>query len=65
MTGDCMLAHDVGTSGTKSSIVRSDGLIEASRASAHGTDSPHPGWAEQNPADWWAGVCRNTRALVA
>jgi len=65
MSDPLILAHDVGTSGTKSSLVRPDGMIVASETSAHGTRFPRPGWAEQQPADWWEGVCRNTRALTA
>ena len=60
-----ILAHDIGTSGTKSSLVRPDGTIVASETSAHGTHFPRPGWAEQQPVDWWKGVCRNTGALTA
>ncbi len=59
-----ILAHDVGTSGTKSTLVRPDGTIVASETSPHGTHFPRPGWAEQQPVDWWEGVCRNTRALT-
>jgi len=59
-----LLAHDIGTSATKTSIVRVDGSILASEATPHATNSPRPDWAEQNPADWWDGVCRNTRALL-
>jgi xylulokinase len=60
-----ILAHDIGTSGTKSSLVRQDGVIVASQTSAHRTHFPRPGWAEQQPADWWEGMCRNTGALIA
>jgi sugar (pentulose or hexulose) kinase len=64
MRDPIILAHDIGTSGTKSSLVRPDGTIVASEISAHATHFPHPGWAEQQPADWWNGVCRNTAALT-
>ncbi len=64
MAGAIILAHDIGTSGTKTSIVRADGVIEDSVASAHETRSPQPGWAEQEASDWWEGVCHNTRALM-
>jgi xylulokinase len=60
-----ILAHDVGTSGTKSSLVRPDGTIAASRTCPHATQFPRPGWAEQRPEDWWEGVCRNTAVLMA
>jgi xylulokinase len=65
MTADWILAHDVGTSGTKSSLVRADGGIEASRATPHRTHAAPGGIAEQDAADWWAGVCANTRSLLA
>lgn len=59
-----ILAHDIGTSGTKTSLVRADGSIEDSRTSSHETTHARMGWAEQNAEDWWNGVCINTRALV-
>jgi len=65
MTADFILAHDVGTSGTKSSVVKADGVIEIAHSNSHDTTTPQPGWAEQNPRDWWTGVCANTRALMA
>lgn len=65
MRNPLILAHDVGTSGTKSALVRPDGVIVAAQASAHRTHVPRPGWAEQQAEDWWEGVCRNTRTLIA
>ncbi len=65
MRGPLILAHDIGTSGTKSSLVWPDGTIVASESRAHATQFPRAGWAEQQPADWWDGVCRNTAALIA
>ena len=65
MRDPLILAHDIGTRGTESSLVRPDGMIVAFQTSAHGTHFPRPGWAEQQPVDWWEGVCRNTRALTA
>lgn len=29
------------------------------------TAFPHPGWAEQNPADWWAALGTAVKAAVA
>ncbi len=60
----CILAHDVGTSGTKSSLMLADGTIAASQTTTHDTSFPQSGWAEQNPEDWWRGICANTRALT-
>ncbi len=43
---------DLGTSGVRALLVRKDGTVlhvaDADLAVAH----PHPGWSEQNPADW-------------
>ena len=66
MTEDSIvLAHDIGTSGVKSTIV-ADGIVElASMDSGFTTRFPKNGWAEQDPDDWWDGVIRNTKDLVA
>jgi xylulokinase len=60
-----VLAHDLGTSGVKSSLV-ADGTAEiASMDSRFTTRFPKNGWAEQDPSDWWNGVIQNTKNLVA
>jgi xylulokinase len=64
MSKDFILAHDIGTSGTKSSIVGLSGEITASASFAHSTSAPGPARSEQNPEDWWTGVVRNTRSLL-
>ena len=44
---------DVGTSGVKALAIDERGRVLA-RAEAHYSLSmPHPGWAEQDPEDWW------------
>lgn len=65
MPNPLILAHDIGTSATKSALVRPDGEIMASQARAHPTRFPRRGWAEQQAGDWWEGVCWNTQALTA
>ncbi|MDO8359481.1 MAG: FGGY family carbohydrate kinase, partial [Devosia sp.] len=49
------LGIDIGTSGVKAILIDRAGkaLGEAS-AKAVEPVRPHPGWSEQNPADWWA-----------
>jgi xylulokinase len=64
MPDPILLAHDIGTSGTKSSLVSVSGGVLASFSAAHDTKCPHPGWAQQDPADWWEGVCANSRRLA-
>ncbi|MFO7956833.1 MAG: FGGY-family carbohydrate kinase [Candidatus Brocadiia bacterium] len=64
MPEDLILAHDVGTSGTKSSLMDSLGMLLDSVASEHRTHYGPGGVAEQDPEDWWSGVRSNTRALI-
>ncbi|MCX7015917.1 MAG: FGGY-family carbohydrate kinase [Candidatus Sumerlaeota bacterium] len=59
-----LLAHDIGTSAVKTALVRRDGAIEDSQSRPIATHAPKPGWAEQDPWDWWRGVCGNTKALL-
>jgi xylulokinase len=48
------LGMDVGTGGTRAVLINEQGQVVASAASEHAPfRSPHPGWAEQDPEDWW------------
>jgi len=45
---------DVGTGGTRAVLINEQGQVVAEAASEHAPfRSPHPGWAEQDPEDWW------------
>jgi xylulokinase len=48
------LGIDIGTSGVKALLIDEGGkpLGDASAPAVEPT-RPHPGWSEQNPADWW------------
>ncbi len=60
-----ILAFDLGTTGNKASLFAADGYPLASQVSAYPTAYARPGWAEQNPEDWWASVCEATAGLLA
>jgi xylulokinase len=60
-----ILAHDLGTSGDKASLFDEAGRTVHSALAGYGTSYPHPGWAEQDPDDWWQAVCLATRRLLA
>jgi len=59
-----LLAHDVGTSGTKAALVTVDGRIVATAHEPYPTRYPRPLWAEQDPEDWWRAVAVTTRRVI-
>ena len=61
----CLLGIDIGTSACKLVVFSEDGQALASRTVAYQTQYPKPGYAEQNPDDWWIAVCRGTREMLA
>ncbi|HVX81868.1 MAG TPA: FGGY family carbohydrate kinase, partial [Devosiaceae bacterium] len=58
------LGIDIGTSGVKAILIDRTGkaLGEATAKSVEPV-RPHPGWSEQNPADWWSAVLAACDAL--
>ena len=61
-----VLTLDLGTSATKAALWRGDELVALARAPI-ATAHPQPGWAEQDPDEWWTSVvaaCRGVRALA-
>lgn len=64
-----LLGYDVGTSSIKASIVQAD--TGRNVASAHWPEGEaaiiarRPGWAEQEPEDWWQNLCEATRRVLA
>ena len=52
-----LLGIDIGTSACKIAIFDEDGQVKASASGDYKVYYPHPGWAEQNPEEWWQAVC--------
>jgi xylulokinase len=44
---------DVGTTGLKAIALSPDGEVLATAAHGYALSTPHAGWAEQDPDDWW------------
>jgi xylulokinase len=60
------LGIDVGTSGTRALAIDSVGKIVASGSEEHEAfRSPRPGWAEQDPRDWWRACGLAVRKALA
>jgi xylulokinase len=61
---DAILVYDVGTSSVKTTLFGVDGRKIASTSQAYLTSYPRPGWAQQNPRDFWDASILATRALL-
>ncbi|MEJ8279306.1 xylulokinase [Pseudonocardia spirodelae] len=52
-----LLGIDLGTTSVKAAVLAADGTRVAAATRRHRTHRPAPGHAEQDPADWWSGLC--------
>jgi xylulokinase len=50
---ETLIGLDVGTSGVKAIAISPDGELLATAEASYASSSPHPGWSEQDPEDWW------------
>ncbi len=51
-----LIGLDVGTSSVKGVAIDEAGTVLGVAERAHPLATPRPGWAEQDPEDWWAGA---------
>jgi xylulokinase len=51
-----LMGLDVGTGGVRAVAIDESGVIVAEASSEYPLHSPHPGWTEQDPDDWWMGT---------
>ena len=60
------LGMDVGTGGTRAVVVDGTGKLVSGASSEHAPfRTPHPGWAEQDPEDWWRAAQDAIRKALA
>lgn len=60
-----LLGIDVGTSFVKGVLTTPEGRVVAQASAGYATNHPRPGWAEQDPHDWWRGVVAVTHEVLA
>jgi xylulokinase len=60
-----LLGIDIGTSGCKALLLDARGTVLASATEEYPFSTPRPQWSEQDPEEWWQGVCRALRRLLA
>lgn len=56
-----LLGIDIGTSSCKVAVFQRDGQVVAQASADYPLYYPEHGWVEQDPEDWWSGVCRAVR----
>lgn len=59
-----VLGIDFGTEGVRVGLYELTGTPAAYVTEPYETVHPAPGWAEQEPDDWWAALCTATRRLL-
>jgi len=61
-----LLGLDIGTSGVKALLLRTDGTVAATAISKeYPLYAPRPQWAEQVPEDWWEATKEVLQAVLA
>jgi xylulokinase len=59
-----LIAHDVGTGGSKAALTDLAGNIIASRFEPYETSYPRENWAEQDPDQWWKAITATTKEVL-
>jgi xylulokinase len=62
---DVLIGIDVGSSGSKAIAIDRAGRILATGSQTYATRYPKPGWAEQDPEDWYRSACAAIRSCLA
>jgi len=59
-----LVGIDIGTTGVKSILMTHTGKVIARDFTEFPLALPRPGWAEQNPEDWWQATCVSLKQLI-
>ena len=60
-----LLGLDIGTTGAKALLFDMEGRPQSSGQSEYPLSHPRPGWAEQDPRDWWEATCLALRQALS
>ncbi|MGO5051706.1 xylulokinase [Lachnospiraceae bacterium LCP25S3_G4] len=61
---ELLLGIDIGTSACKVAAFTKEGQVVASATGDYAVYYPRPGWAEQDPDEWWENVCSATKEVL-
>jgi FGGY-family pentulose kinase len=64
MGGPYLLGIDYGTESCRAGVFDTAGRPLASEATTYGLTHPRPGWAEQDPDEWWSALVRSVRTVM-
>lgn len=62
---ELLVGIDIGTTAVKVAAFTVDGRQAGAHTEAYPITRPRPGWAEQDPLDWWRGCVAGLRAVLA
>jgi FGGY-family pentulose kinase len=62
--GPYLLGIDYGTESCRAGVFDTNGRPLASEATTYKLTHPRPGWAEQDPDEWWSALVRSVRAVM-
>ena len=60
-----LLGVDIGTSACKAVAFDLEGRVIMQDTQFYPAEYPRPGWAQQQPEDWWKGACRAIKNITA
>ena len=61
----CVIGLDIGTTSTIGILIRLPDQVLALASRPVALHTPKPGWAEEDPLQWWDNVCAIARELMA
>jgi xylulokinase len=64
MPAEYVVAIDIGTQSTRAALVGPDGTVRDVEGAPIDLFTPAPGWAEQDPEQWWQTTVTNVAALT-